>query len=260
MKCAVIARPPVTGGKLVSFDAAEAMKVSRRRKGHGGQGLAVALEIPAARRRGRDRAQHGCGDQGRDALKVVWDDGANGKYESVAYRAELEEASRKPGLVVRKDGDADAALKSADKVIVGEYYLPHLAHVSMEATGRGRRRQGRQGRGLGARCKVRAGRARISARRSIPEDNVTVNVTLLGGGFGRKSKCDYVLEAALLSKELGAPVKVQWTRRTTSATTSCTPSRWSGSRPARQVRQGDRLAASQRRSDHRLDLRAERGA
>src|SRR5260370_37356341 len=46
----------------------------------------------------------------------------------------------------------------------------------------------------------------------IPEDNVTVNVTLLGGGFGRKSKCDYALEAALLSKALGAPVKVQWTR------------------------------------------------
>src|SRR5260370_14303327 len=46
----------------------------------------------------------------------------------------------------------------------------------------------------------------------IPEENVTVNVTLLGGGFGRKSKCDFALEAALLSKELGAPVKVQWTR------------------------------------------------
>src|SRR5207245_5989071 len=46
----------------------------------------------------------------------------------------------------------------------------------------------------------------------IPEANVTVNVTLLGGGFGRKSKCDYAIEAALLSKELGAPVKVQWTR------------------------------------------------
>ena len=74
----------------------------------------------------------GAAIKGRDALKVVWDDGANGKYNSVAYRTELEEAARKPGLVVRKEGDADAALKSADKVIVGEYYLPHLAHVSME--------------------------------------------------------------------------------------------------------------------------------
>ena len=75
----------------------------------------------------------GAAIKGRDALKLTWDDGPNAKYESVAYRAELEEAARKPGLVVRKEGDVDAALKSADKVITGEYYVPHLAHVSMEA-------------------------------------------------------------------------------------------------------------------------------
>src|SRR5260370_3801592 len=64
----------------------------------------------------------GAAIKGRAALKIVWDDGANGMYESAAYRAELEEAARKPGLVVRKEGDVDAALKGADKVIVGEYY------------------------------------------------------------------------------------------------------------------------------------------
>src|SRR5260370_12858748 len=74
----------------------------------------------------------GAAIKGRDALKIVWDDGPNGKYESTAYRKQLEEAARKPGLVVRKEGDVDAALKGADKVIVGEYYLPHLAHVTME--------------------------------------------------------------------------------------------------------------------------------
>jgi isoquinoline 1-oxidoreductase beta subunit len=74
----------------------------------------------------------GAAIKGRDALKIVWDDGPNGKYDSVAYRAELEEAARKPGLVLRKEGDVEAALKGADKVIVGEYYLPHLAHVAME--------------------------------------------------------------------------------------------------------------------------------
>jgi isoquinoline 1-oxidoreductase beta subunit len=58
----------------------------------------------------------GAAIKGRDALKIVWDDGANGKYDSVAYRAELEDAARKPGLVVRSEGDADAALKSADKL------------------------------------------------------------------------------------------------------------------------------------------------
>jgi isoquinoline 1-oxidoreductase beta subunit len=154
----------------------------------------------------------GAAIKGRDALKIVWDDGANAKYDSVAYRAELEEATRKPGLVVRKEGDVESALKSADKVIVGEYYAPHLAHVSMEPPV--------------AVADVKDGKAEIWApvqspggtredvakTLGIPEDNVTVNVTLLGGGFGRKSKCDFVLEAALLSKELGAPVKVQWTR------------------------------------------------
>ena len=103
-------------------------------------------------------------------------------------------------------------MKSADKVIVGEYYAPHLAHVSMEPPV--------------AVADVKDGKAEIWApvqspggtredvakTLGIPEDNVTVNVTLLGGGFGRKSKCDFALEAALLSKELGAPVKVQWTR------------------------------------------------
>src|SRR6202012_2215525 len=74
----------------------------------------------------------GAAIKGRDALKIVWDDGANAKYDSVAYRTELEEAARKPGLVVRKEGDADGALKGAAKVITGEYYLPHLAHASME--------------------------------------------------------------------------------------------------------------------------------
>ena len=154
----------------------------------------------------------GAAIKGRDALKIVWDDGANGKYDSVAYRAQLEEAARKPGLVVRKEGDVDAALKGADKVIVGEYYLPHLAHVSMEppvavADVKGDKAE------IWAPVQSPGGtREDVAKTLGIPEENVTVNVTLLGGGFGRKSKCDYALEAALLSKELGAPVKVQWTR------------------------------------------------
>ena len=63
---------------------------------------------------------------------MVWDDGPNAKNDSVAYRGPAREGARKPGLIVRKEGDVDAALKGADKVIVGEYYIPHLAHVTME--------------------------------------------------------------------------------------------------------------------------------
>jgi isoquinoline 1-oxidoreductase subunit beta len=212
MKYAVIARPPVTGGKLVSFDASDAMKVSGVEKVMEVQGWPWPSKFQPLGGVAVIARNTGAAIKGRDALKVVWDDGANAKYESVAYRTELEQAARKPGLVVRKEGDVDAALKGADKVIVGEYYLPHLAHVSMEPPV--------------AIANVRDGKAEIWAPAQspggtredvaktlgIPEDNVTVNVTLLGGGFGRKSKCDFALEAALLSKALGAPVKVQWTR------------------------------------------------
>ena len=212
MKYAVIARPPVTGGKLVSFDGADALKISGVEKVMEVKGWPWPSKFQPLGGVAVIARNTGAAIKGRDALKIVWDDGANAKYDSVAYRAELEEATRKPGLVVRKEGDVESALKSADKVIVGEYYAPHLAHVSMEPPV--------------AVADVKDGKAEIWAPVQSPggtredvaktlgisEDNVTVNVTLLGGGFGRKSKCDFALEAALLSKELGAPVKVQWTR------------------------------------------------
>jgi isoquinoline 1-oxidoreductase subunit beta len=212
MKYAVIARPPVTGGKIVSFDATEAMKVSGVEKVMEVKGWPWPSKFQPLGGVAVIARNTGAAIKGRDALKVVWDDGANAKYESVAYRTELEEAARKPGLVVRKEGDVDATLKGAAKVIVGEYYLPHLAHASMEPPV--------------AVANVKDGKAEIWApvqspggtredvakTLGMPEDAVTVNVTLLGGGFGRKSKCDFALEAALLSKELGVPVKVQWTR------------------------------------------------
>lgn len=212
MKYAVIARPPVTGGKLKSFDATEAMKVSGVEKVMEVQGWPWPSKFQPLGGVAVIARNTGAAIKGRDALKIVWDDGANAKYDSVAYRTELEEAARKPGLVVRKEGDVDTALKGADKVIIGEYYLPHLAHVSMETPV--------------AVADVRDGKAEIWApvqspggtredvakTLGIPEDNVTVNVTLLGGGFGRKSKCDFAIEAALLSKAIGSPVKVQWTR------------------------------------------------
>ena len=212
MKYAVIARPPVTGGKLVSFDAAEAMKVSGVEKVMEVQGWPWPSKFQPLGGVAVIARNTGAAIKGRDALKVTWDDGANAKYDSVAYRAELEDAARKPGLVVRKEGDVDGALKSADKVITGEYYLPHFAHVSMEppvavADVKGDKAE------IWAPVQSPGGtREDVAKTLGIPEDNVTVNVTLLGGGFGRKSKCDYALEAALLSKALGAPIKVQWTR------------------------------------------------
>ncbi|MDU6729377.1 MAG: molybdopterin cofactor-binding domain-containing protein, partial [Bradyrhizobium sp.] len=212
MKYAVIARPPVTGGKVKSFDSAEALKVP---------GVEQVLEVKGWPWPSKFQPlggvavvarNTGAAIKGRDALKVEWDDGPNAAYDSVAYRAELEAAARQPGLVVRQEGDVEAALKSADKIVTGEYYLPHFAHASMEppvavADVKGDKAE------IWAPVQSPGGtREDVAKTLQLPPENVTVNVTLLGGGFGRKSKCDFALEAALLSKTLGAPVKVQWTR------------------------------------------------
>ena len=212
MKYVVIARPPVVGGKLVSFDAAEAMKVPGVERVMAVRGWPWPAKFQPVGGVAVVARNTGAAIKGRNALKVVWDDGANAHYDSVAYRTELEAAVRAPGLVVRNDGDPEGALKTADKVVVGEYYLPHLAHVSMEPpVATARWADGAME--VWAPVQSPGGtREDLAKTLEIGADKVTVNTTLLGGGFGRKSKCDFVLEAALLARELNAPVRVQWTR------------------------------------------------
>jgi isoquinoline 1-oxidoreductase beta subunit len=213
MVYAVIARPQVYGGKVVSYDAAATLKVP---------GVIKVVAIDATEGAPQFNPLGGvaviarntwAAMQGRKALKIVWDDGPNASYDSVAYRATLEEAARKPGPVVRNEGDFAAAAAAAAKRITAEYYLPHLAHASMEPPAASARiTQGK--------CEVwgcfqspQAARDLVAKRLGMPVDDVTVHVTLLGGGFGRKSKPDYGIEAAVLSKAMdGKPVKVVWTR------------------------------------------------
>ena len=150
--------------------------------------------------------------KGRDALKIVWDGGPNQGYDSVAFKAELEATARKPGKPVRSDGDAEKALGSAAKIVTAEYYIPHLAHAPMEPPAA-------TASVVNGKCEIWAcvqspggTREDIAKKLGFKVEDVTVNVTLLGGGFGRKSKCDFAQEAAILSKEVGAPVKVVWGR------------------------------------------------
>ena len=213
MKYAVIARPPVMGGKVVSFDFTDAMKVP---------GFFKVVQIPAPSYPMAFQPSGGiaivadntwAAIQARKALKVEWDDGPHGTYDSAAYRTALETTARQPGKVVRAEGDFAAALASADKKLEGEYYIPHLAHATMEPPS--------------ATCRIVDGKAEVWTSVQSPQaahdlvakylglapENVTVNVTLLGGGFGRRSKPDFAVEAALVSKGIGgAPVKVVWTR------------------------------------------------
>jgi isoquinoline 1-oxidoreductase beta subunit len=213
MKYAMIARPPVMGGKPTTWDEAAALKVPGVEKVVVIDGTPPPSKFQPIGGVAVIAANTWAAMKGRDALAVKWDDGPHASYDSATYRSQLQETSRKPGKLVRNDGDAEKALGTAAKTVVAEYYVPHLAHASMEPpTATARVADGK--------CEVWAPvqspgttRGELAAKLWIKPEDVTVNVTLLGGGFGRKSKPDFVLEAALLSRAMnGAPVKVVWTR------------------------------------------------
>ena len=213
LKYAVIARPPVMGGKLASYDGTAAMKVPGVEKIVVIEGTPPPSKFQPIGGVAVIARNTWAAIKGRDALVIKWDDGPHASYNSAAYKAQLEETARKPGKVVRNEGDAEKALGSAAKTVFAEYYIPHLAHAPMEPTCA-------TARVAGGKCEVWAAvqspggtQNELVEKLGLKPEDVTVNVTLLGGGFGRKSKPDFVLEAALLSREMGgAPVKVTWTR------------------------------------------------
>lgn len=212
MVYASIEHPPVLGGKLVSYDDSDALKVRGVQKTvtidpytppWGFQplgGIAVIADDTWS------------AFQGRDKLKIKWEDGPNASYNSADYRKELLEISHKPGKVMRNEGDVDKEFASGAKTFEADYYLPHLAHAAMEpivalADFKGDKVE------IWAPTQNPQGSIDTVAKiLGIPAANVTCHVTLLGGGFGRKSKPDYIAEAAVLSKKLGKPVKVTWNR------------------------------------------------
>src|SRR5581483_3967593 len=145
-------------------------------------------------------------------LKVDWDASPNASYNSVEFRKTLEETSRKPGKVVRNVGDVDAAFAKGGKIIEAEYYTPHLAHASMEPPVAVAEYRDGKVLAWAPTQNPQAVQETVAGVLGIKKEDVTCHVTLLGGAFGRKSKPDQVAEAALLSKQLGKPVKVVWTR------------------------------------------------
>ncbi|MBV9554979.1 MAG: xanthine dehydrogenase family protein molybdopterin-binding subunit, partial [Alphaproteobacteria bacterium] len=125
MKFAVVARPPVVGGTLVTYDASEALKVPGVEKVVEIQGWPWPSKFRPLGGVAVIARNTGSAIRGREKLKITWSNGPNAKYDSTEYRKQLTETARQPGLVVRDDGDAEAALKSAAKVVSAEYYLPH---------------------------------------------------------------------------------------------------------------------------------------
>lgn len=213
MVFAVIARAPVLGARVKSFDATETLKVPGVLKvvpidapslPAGFQplgGIAVVAENTFAAIKGRSR------------LTIEWEDGPNGSYDSAEYRKTVEAIAARPGKVVRNNGDVDAALAAAPTRVEASYYIPHLAHAPMEpptATARVTQDSAEVWASVQA---PEAIRADLMTRFGLAGDKITVTPLLLGGGFGRKSKPDFASEAAILSRAMeGKPVKLTFTR------------------------------------------------
>ena len=213
MKYAAIQRPPVLLGKVVSYDDAETLKVP---------GVERVVELAGPKPPVAYQPLGGlaviasntwAANEGRKRLKIEWQDGANAAFDTTAYRAELEERAKKPGDIRRMEGDIEAAFaEDGAKTVEAAYWSPHFVHAPMEVpVAVADVKDGA--------CEVWAscqdGQAlRTSAAEALglDEAKVTAHVPLLGGAFGRKSKPDFGAEAALVSKAIGAPVKVTWLR------------------------------------------------
>jgi isoquinoline 1-oxidoreductase subunit beta len=212
MVYASVEHPPVLGGRVKSCDDTEALKVAGVRQivsidpfqgAPGFQplgGIAVIADNTWS------------AFQGRKKLKLSWDNGANESYNSDQYKNELRETSHKPCKVVRNIGDADAVFAKGGKVFEVDYYVPLLAHASMEPMVALAEFKDGKVTAWAPTQNPQAVQDTVAKELGIAKEDVICHVTLLGGGFGRKSKPDYVAEAAVLSKKMRRPVKVVWTR------------------------------------------------
>lgn len=209
MLVAQVERPPVLGGSVKSFDDARAKAVPGVRavvRVTGGVAV-VAEDFWAAKK-------------GREALVVEWDEGPNAALDSDAVRATLQALVAAPeGAVVRHDGDAPGTIASLPKKLRAEYEAPYLAHATMEPmTCSADVRP--DGVTVWAPTQMQWGpkmfgggtQGTAAKIAGVAMDQVDVRTTKLGGGFGRRSEMDFVVDAVETSKAVGAPVRVVWTR------------------------------------------------
>src|SRR5258706_8808136 len=201
MKIATVAASPVVGGKLVSVDdhQAKAIKGVRQIVRLEDAVAVVADNMWAAK-------------QGLAALAIRWDDGPNGTVGIADVVKELAAAAETPGVVVRNEGDAVAALAGAPKKLESVYEVPFLAHAAMEpinCTVHVRPDRCEVWTGSQVLSRAQGGAAKVTG---LPLDKVVVHNHYLGGGFGRRLEFDYVTQAVRIAKEVEGPVKVIWTR------------------------------------------------
>jgi isoquinoline 1-oxidoreductase beta subunit len=203
MLTALVARAPVFGGKVVSFDASESLKVP---------GVRAVEQVPS----GVAVIASGFwpAKLGRERLKINWNDGENAKLSSTKMLADFSAQSASPGAIAKTSGDPAGALAGAAKKITAEYDVPYLAHAMMEPLNCVVDLRADS-------CEIWTGtqfqtvdRANAAKVAGLPPDKVQIHTTLLGGGFGRRANpaSDFVMEAVQVAKAAKAPVKVMWTR------------------------------------------------
>jgi isoquinoline 1-oxidoreductase beta subunit len=212
MVYASIEHPPVVGAKLRSFDDRAALAVTGVKQTATIDSFKPPLLFQPLGGVAVVADSTWAAMQGRKKLTVDWDLGPNASYDSVAFKQQLLDTVRQPGKVVRNVGNVDAEFGKGGKVLEATYYTPLLAHASMEPpVAIADYRNGK------VTCwtsvqNPQAAQDTIAAALDIKKEDVTCHTVLLGGGFGRKSKPDFAAEAAVLSKKVGKPVKVVWSR------------------------------------------------
>lgn len=205
MLIAVVARPPIFGAKVKSFDDSKARSMPGVRK---------IAQIPSGIAVIADSFWQA--KVARDALRVEWDDGAMRNFSTAQLMQTFRERAKTPGVSVRKEGDAPGALASAARKIEAVYEAPYLSHLMMEPLNCVVDLRSDS-------CEVWTGsqfqtidRANAAKTAGLPNDKVQLHTTFLGGGFGRRAnpQSDFVVEAVEVAKAVGAPakVKVVWTR------------------------------------------------
>ncbi len=214
MMIAVAARPPVYRGTVKSFDASDALAVD---------GVEHVVEIPALAddKAAEFRALGGVAVvgtntwavlQGRDKLKIEWEDGPFAAHDSGSYNDTLRQAARDAGHVIRERGNVDDAFSNADKVVEAEYFVPYFIHTTMEPVAALVDANATPVKVWACTQSPNETRQYVAEALGLEKTDVECQPSLLGGGFGRKSQPDYACEAAILSKMIGKPVRMQWTR------------------------------------------------
>ena len=198
---AVVARCPVFGGKVQSFDAAKARAVG---------GVRNVLQISTGVAVIADNTWSAM--EGRRALEITWDEGPNAKNSSDAIRTLYHERLEQNGAIARKEGDAEAALAGASKKVDAVYEVPFLAHATMEPMNCTADVH-TDGCDVYAPTQFQTVNQLTAAKvAGLKPEQVRIHTTYLGGGFGRRAEEDFIVEAVELSKTMSVPVQVTWSR------------------------------------------------